>query len=196
MGKIAVAALVGGLIVFACGALFHMATPLGMAGLSVLPDEGATIEGLRVSVPKTGFYVFPAEGMVGKTSEAEQKAWAEKYRRGPSGMLLYKAEGSEPLAPRQLVTELVTDVLASFFAALVVSMIAAPYLTRVLAVLLLELFAFSSLSLSYWNWYGFPGAYIGAELVMDAITWLLAGLAIARLAPGRVLPSGRAAAAA
>jgi hypothetical protein len=183
MGKIAVAALVGGLIVFVCGALLHMATPLGMAGLSLLPDEGATIEGLRVSVPRTGFYAFPAEGMMGKTTEAERKAWEEKYRRGPSGMLLYKAEGSEPFAAKQLVTELVSNVLAAFFAALVVSMIAGSYCRRVVVVLLLALFAFSSLSLSYWNWYGFPTALIGAELLMEAVTWLLAGLAIARLAP-------------
>ena len=194
MGKLAVAALVGGLIVFAWGAVAHMATPLGMAGMSFLPDEGATIEGLRVSVPKTGMYIFPTEGMTSK-NEAEQKAWTEKIRRGPSGLLLYRAEGMEPMPPRMLVVEFISDVLAALVAALVVSMIAG-YSRRVLAVLLLALFAFCSLSLSYWNWYGFPTTFIGAELLTEAIGWLLAGLAIARLAPARPLPASRAAAAA
>jgi hypothetical protein len=72
----------------------------------------------------------------------------------------------------------------------------AGYSRRVLAVLLLALFGFCSLSLSYWNWYGFPTTYIGAELLTEAIGWLLAGLAIARLAPGRPLPVSRVAAAA
>lgn len=195
MGKLAVAALVGGLIVFAWGAVAHMATPLGMAGMSFLPDEGATLEGLRVSVPKTGMYIFPTEGMNSK-NEAEQKAWTERYRRGPSGILLYKAEGSEPLSARYLVVEFISNVLAAFVAALMVSMIAGPYSRRVLAVLLLAIFAFLSLSVSYWNWYGYPTTYIGAELLTEAIGWLLAGLAIARLAPARPLPASRAAAAA
>jgi hypothetical protein len=194
MGKLLIAALVGGLIVFAWGAIAHMATPLGMAGMSTLPDEGATLEGLRVSVPKTGMYIFPTEGMMSK-NETEQKAWTEKMRRGPSGLLLYRAEGMEPLPPRMLVVEFVSDVLAAFVAALVVSMIAG-YSRRVFAVLLLSIFAFCSLSLSYWNWYGFPTTYIGAELLTEAIGWLLAGLAIARLTPGRHQPSNRAAAAA
>jgi hypothetical protein len=195
MGKLAVAALVGGLIVFAWGAIAHMATPLGMAGMSFLSDEGATIEGLRVSVPKTGMYIFPTNGMDSK-NEAEQKAWAEKIRRGPSGLLLYRAEGMEPMPPRMLVVEFISGVVAAFVAALVVSMIPGPYSRRVLAVLLLALFAFCSLSLSYWNWYGFPTAFIGAELLTEAIGWLLAGLAIARLAPARPLPASRATAAA
>lgn len=192
MGKLAVAALVGGLIVFAWGAVAHMVTPLGMAGMSVLPDEGATIEGLRVSVPKTGMYIFPTEGMDSK-NEAEQKAWTEKIRRGPSGILVYKAEGMEPMPPRMLIVEFISNVLAAFVAALVVSMIAG-YSRRVFAVLLLSVFAFLSLSVSYWNWYSYPATYIGAELLTEAIGWLLAGLAIARLAPARPLPASRAAA--
>src|SRR3954468_10190829 len=127
MGKIAVAALVGGLIVFAWGAVAHMVTPLGMAGMSVLSDEGATIEGLRVSVPKTGLYVFPVEGMIGNTTAAEKKAWEEKIRRGPSGMLVYKAEGTAPMSPRVFIVEFIADVLAAFVAALMVSMVAGPY---------------------------------------------------------------------
>jgi hypothetical protein len=192
MGKLAVAALVGGLIVFAWGAVAHMVTPLGMAGMSFLPDEGATIEGLRVSVPKTGMYIFPTEGMDSK-NEAEQKAWTEKIRRGPSGILVYKAEGMEPMPPRMLIVEFISNVLAAFVAALVVSMIAG-YSRRVFAVLLLSIFAFLSLSVSYWNWYSYPATYIGAELLTEAIGWLLAGLAIARLAPARPLPASRAAA--
>jgi hypothetical protein len=195
MGKLVVAALVGGLIVFAWGAIAHMATPLGMAGMSFLPDEGATIEGLRVSVPKTGMYIFPTAGMNSK-NEAEQKAWTEKYRRGPSGIIVYKAEGTEPLSARYLVVEFISNVFAAFVAALVVSMIPGPYSRRVFAVFLFSIFAFLSLSVSYWNWYSYPATYIGAELVTEGIGWLLAGLAIARLAPGRLLPVSRAAAAA
>ncbi len=186
MGRIIAAALVGGLIVFAWGAVAHMVTPLGMAGFSTFTNEDHVIGELRGSVPRSGLYIFPAEGVTDHPSEAEQKVWAEKLRRGPTGILVYKAEGGEPLEPRQLVTELISNVLAALVAALVVAMIAGNYCRRVAVVLLLALFAFLSLSVSYWNWYGFPPAFIGAELVMELIGWFLAGLAIAKLAPRRV----------
>jgi hypothetical protein len=192
MGKLLIAALVGGLIVFAWGAVAEMVTPLGRAGLSVLPDEGATTEGLRVSVPKTGMYLFPLAGMTG--TEAEQKAWKERVRRGPSGLIVYRSEGTDAFG-RMMAVEFVSNILAAFVATLVVSMIAG-YRRRVLAVVLLSFFAFCSLSLSYWNWYGFPADYVGAQLLTKAVGWLLAGLAIAKLVPTRPFPVSRAAAAA
>ncbi len=131
-------------------------------------------------------YIFPAEGMLGNKSEAAQKAWQEKFRKGTSGILLYTAGGGDPMDGRKLVTEFISDVLAALVAALVVAMVAGTYFRRVIVVLLLALFAFLSLSVSYWNWYGFPNAYLGAELTMELIGWFLAGLAIAKLAPRRV----------
>jgi hypothetical protein len=182
MGRIIAAALAGGLIVFLWGAFAHIATPLGTAGFSTMHDEGSAIEALSRSVDHSGLYMFPAEGMTDK-SEASQKAWQEKLRRGPSGLLLYTAGGTEPLSMRQLVVEFISVVLAALVAAILVSMVAAPYFRRVLVVVGLALFAFFSLSLSYWNWFGFPTVYIGAELLTEGIGWFLAGLAIARIAP-------------
>jgi hypothetical protein len=187
MGRIIAAALVGGLIVFAWGAVAHMVTPLGMIGFSTFTNEDHVIEGLRGSVPNSGLYIFPAEGAMDHPTEAQQKVWAEKLQRGPSGMLIYKAGGANPLEPRQLINEFVSNVLAALVAALIVAMVAGTYFRRVAVVLLLALFAFLSLSVSYWNWYGFPTNFIGAELVTELIGWFLAGLAIAKLAPRRQL---------
>jgi hypothetical protein len=189
MGRIFAAALVGGLIVFGWGAVAHIATPLGMAGMSAMQNEDRVIDKLRESAPRSGMYIFPAEGVLGNKSEAAQKAWQEKFRRGPSGILLYTAGGGEPMDGRKLVTEFISDVLAALVAALIVAMIVGSYCRRVLVVLLLALFAFFSLSVSYWNWYGFPTAYLGAELTMELIGWLLAGLAIAKIAPRSRVPA-------
>ena len=185
MRRILAAAVVGGVVVFTWGAVAHMVTPLGMAGMKLLPREDATIQALHGSIPQNGLYIFPAQGVTSK-DEAVQKAWLEKYRRGPTGMLVYQATGSEPMTGRMLGVELFSDLVAALIAALLVSWMAVTYPVRVAAVFLLALFEFFSLSLGYWNWYGFPPAYIGAELVTEAVGWLLAGLVIARLVPGRL----------
>ncbi|HXU11392.1 MAG TPA: hypothetical protein VN898_05460 [Candidatus Binatia bacterium] len=62
---------------------------------------------------------------------------------------------------------------------------AARYWPRVLAVALLGVFAWLSLSVSYWNWYGFPASFILAEGIDQAVGWTLGGLAIARIVPPR-----------
>jgi hypothetical protein len=54
-----------------------------------------------------------------------------------------------------------------------------------MAVALLALFASLSISASYWNWYDFPAAFVGGELVTELIGWTLAGLAIAKIVPAR-----------
>jgi hypothetical protein len=83
----------------------------------------------------------------------------------------------------QLVTELASTIVAAAVAAYLASLMAAPTMTRAIAVSLLALFASLSIGASYWNWYGFPTAFVAAEACTELIGWLLGGLAIARIVP-------------
>ena len=47
----------------------------------------------------------------------------------------------------------------------------------------LAVFASVSLSLSYWNWYNFPAAFVLGELVTEVIGMFLAALFIAKVVP-------------
>lgn len=86
------------------------------------------------------------------------------------------------MEPRQLIWELVTDILGAMVAAIVLSYTVAPYLRRVVLVGALGLFGWLSISISYWIWYGFPASYILAEGIDQVVGWLLGGLVIARFA--------------
>jgi hypothetical protein len=44
---------------------------------------------------------------------------------------------------------------------------------------LLGLFAWLSISVSYWNWYGFTGAFTSAELIDQLGGWFFGGLVLA-----------------
>jgi hypothetical protein len=183
MKKIVVASVAGGLIVFVWSAIAHMATPLGTAGMSVLPDEARVLEALKTLDPRSGLYFFPGMDMSRTLTPEEQQAWEAKLRSGPVGLLVINTQGAEAFSPRQLAIELASAILAAGVAAYLLSLVGAPYLTRVVAVALLAVFASLSISASYWNWYGFPTAFVAGELVTELIGWLLAGLAIAWLVP-------------
>ena len=52
-------------------------------------------------------------------------------------------------------------------------------LGRVLSVAALGLFAWLSISVSQWSWYGFPTAFVRAEAIDQVLGWLCGGVAIA-----------------
>ena len=183
--RIAIAAVAGGIIVFIWSAIAHMATPLGTAGLSALPNEDAVLSAMRSNVPRSGLYFFPGGEFSSKMTPQEQEAWKAKVRSGPTGLLVYNANGFEAMSPRQLIAELITNILAAAIAAILVAMMAAPYFAKVFSVALLALFAFLSLSASHWIWYGYPTAYVAGELATEFAGWFLAGLAIAKISTVR-----------
>jgi hypothetical protein len=185
MKKIPIAAIAGGLAVFVWSAIAHMATPLGTAGMSVLPpaEEARVIEALKAGVPDSGLYFFPGVDMSATLTPEQQAAWQKKIEAGPFGLLVFNAMGGSPMSPAQLLTELASTILAAGVAAFLVSFMAGSMLMRATAVALLALFSSLSIGASYWNWYGFPIAFVGAELGTELIGWFLGGIAIARIVP-------------
>jgi hypothetical protein len=183
--KIAIAAVVGGVILFVWSAIAHMATPLGTAGLSVLPNEDAVRNAMRTNIPRSGLYLFPAPDLSGKMTTEQQKTWEAKLRSGPTGLLAYNAQGGEGLSARRLIAELISNVLAAAIAAILLSMMTAPYMARVFSTALLALFAFLTIAASRWIWDSYPTAFVAAELAMEFIGWFVAGLAIAKIVPVR-----------
>jgi hypothetical protein len=183
MKRILLGALVGGIIVFAWSAVQHMATPLGMAGMRVLPDEEPVLGALRSTLREPGLYIFPGMDMSKTPTPEEQAAWAERSRTGPTGIAVIYPQGREPAFGRELAMELLFDILAALLVAFGLAHVAAGYGRRVLLVASAGVFAWLAISASYWNWYGFPDAYVAAEGLDQVVGWLLAGLALAKIVP-------------
>jgi hypothetical protein len=186
MKRILLAGIIGGLIVFLWGAVSHMALPLGDMGMKTMPDEEVVISAMKSSLKESGLYFFPGMENHRNLSEREQKAWEAKYMAGPTGLLVYKAEGSKPLSPNQLLTELITNILAALIAAFLLSQTSVSFAARVLSITLLGLFSWLSISASYWNWYHFPGDFTAAEGLDQVVGWFLGGLALAAMVKGRI----------
>jgi hypothetical protein len=183
MNRLTLAAIIGGIVAFLWGAVSHMVLPIGKMGLRSLPSEASVLATLQGSVPEPGLYFFPGMDFSRSMTPEEETAWQERYRSGPAGLLVYRPKGGEAMSPWKLLTELLSSVLAAGAAAFVVAPMAASYGRRVLATACMGLFAWFSMSLSYWNWYGFPTDFIVAEGIDQVAGWFLAGLAIAKIAP-------------
>jgi hypothetical protein len=179
MGRRLLAAIAGGIVVFIWSAVSHMALGLGSAGIRTLPNEERMAQAIRGVVTEPGLYFFPGMDPSRKMTPEEERAWTERYRRGPSGLMIVQPGGRDPMEPTQFVVELLADILAAGVAAFLLAGLGGPLLARAGAVGLLGLFEWADLSVSYWNWYKFPTLYTGAALVEQVVGWTLAGLVMA-----------------
>jgi len=177
--KVVLWGILGGVLLFVWGAVSHMALGLYDTSIRSLPGEETLLPAMQTAITAPGFYFFP--GIDEKTAdEATKQKWMEKIKTGPTGILVYRPRGGEALSPRQLVTELLTNIAAILIAAWLLSQ--APGLGfggRVLFVTLLGLFTWLMVDVSYWNWYGFPTAYTLANFVDQVVGCLLVGLLLA-----------------
>lgn len=179
MGRLALAGLLGGIVMFVWSAFSHMVLPLGEMGFSSLPNEDSIVTVLKQGVSQSGMYFFPGMDMSRKMTKEEEDAWTAKYKAGPVGMLIYQPTGEEPMAARYMIVELLSDIVAALFAAWIVGRLVGAYFARVIATAIFGLLAWLSLSVSYWNWYKFPGAYILGEGIDQVVGWFVAGIVIA-----------------
>jgi hypothetical protein len=191
MTKVIVGGLVSGLVVFFWGFVSHMVLPLGEMGIRQIPNEGPVIGAMRDTIREPGFYFFPGMDKGKQASESDQQAWEAKMKEGPAGVLIIQPKGAEAMSPRQLGTEVATNIAAALLAALLLSQVRTDsrYWGRVAFVTLLGIFGFVTISVPYWNWYGFPTDFTTAEAIDQAAGWLLAGLVLAAIVRCPMVPS-------
>src|SRR5438045_2202485 len=96
--RILLGGILGGIALFCWGALSHMVLQLGDAGLQSLPSEDAGLVALRGVAKEPGLYFFPGldmkalKAMPKEQAEAANKAWTEKWKTGPRGLLIIHPE--------------------------------------------------------------------------------------------------------
>ena len=180
MNRIAIAAVAGGIVMFLWGAVSHMLTPLGEAGMKSMPSEEPVLAALESNVPEPGLYFFPGMDDRARSTDEGQKEWQARYAAGPSGLMVYHPQGGETMNGNLLGIELLADILAVAVAAWAASH-ARTYGRRLALVTAFGLAAWLSIEVSYWNWYGFPSAYVLAQLVDQVLGFAFAGLVVAKI---------------
>jgi hypothetical protein len=180
-----IAALLGSVAIFFCGFIFHMFTPLGEAGIGPLPGADAVSSSLTSSVgDKPGMYMFPTGGLTPESTRQEHGAAMERImeemKTKPSGLLVYHPAGRAFNFGQKLAVQFGIHFLEALLAVYLLSQtFLATFGGRVMFVTVAGILAAIATNLSLWNWYGFNTAYTVANIVMEVIGFLAAGLAIA-----------------
>ena len=104
----------------------------------------------------------------------------------PSGILMYHAPGRPFEFGKRLGIEFGTELLEAI---LVVCLLAqtriVSFAGRVGFVLVVGILAAITTNVSYWNWYGFPGAYTAGYMLIQIVGFFLVGIVAALMMPKR-----------
>lgn len=186
--KIVIGGVLAALAMFIWSSIAHMLLPIGDVGIKSISNEDAVIAAMKANITEDGFYFIPGEGMSHATSlpkeqqKAAQEAWQTKYESGPHGILVYHPTGEKLSMPRLLVVEFVADIIVGLIAAFALAMASEKlrsFAGRVGFVTLLGLLGFAAIEVSYWNWYGFPGAYEVGQFLDQIVGMFFAGTVLA-----------------
>ncbi|WP_147652687.1 hypothetical protein [Vulcaniibacterium gelatinicum] len=181
--RVLIAGLIGGIVMFAWGAVAHTVLPLGEMGMKFAAGQDAVISALQSGVEQQGEGVYMMPGMPQEQwqDEAAMQSFREKYASSPYAFVIYQPGGNPAVADMtpNLIKQFVSDTIAALLAAWVLSLGAWGFGRRVLIAVGMGLFAWLNVSVPYWNWYLFPTDFTLGSLIEQAVGWLLAGSAIA-----------------
>ena len=100
-GRIVLGGIVGGIVLFMWGVVWHTVLEFGDTGIHGFPDEEAVMSVLEEGIPEPGMYFFPywdhSIEMDTEEAKAAMNAWEEAYEAGPIGLLLYRPTGVAPM---------------------------------------------------------------------------------------------------
>ncbi len=183
--RMILAGLIGGVVVFLWSFVSHTQLPTAHAGMKPIPDEDAMLEVLQGALKDHAAYVFPGMPFDHPTQE-EQEKWAAAYKAGPRGMIIFDPTGDAAMSPKMLGTEFISGVIAAMVAAIISSAMYAGYFARVLMIMLMGVFAWLAIDVSYWSWHRIPDGMTMTGLIDQGAGWLFAGFPIAAIAKPRI----------
>lgn len=139
--------------------------------------------------PKDGTYILPGmpptEGMTAEQQKAAKAALMERMQKGPIMIAAVRRGGFGSFA-RGLIIQVLSLMAAAFLLTwLLLQTSGLSYHKRVMFIAIAGLAASVIVDLPNWNWWGFSGVYTAVNLIDVTITWLLAGLVIAKVAKPR-----------
>lgn len=186
--RILLAGILGGIAMFVWTSIAHMATPLGMVGIKLIPNEQPVISAMQASMGnERGFYFFPSMGVPMDAPRSERNAAMAKYQsildKNPSGILIYKPAGEKAMTMGQLGGEFGLELVEALLLAALLSMTAlASFGSRLGFAFAVGIIAALSTNMSYFTWYGFPMNYTCAAMFTEVMKYVVAGSVIAWLA--------------
>jgi hypothetical protein len=177
--RLILATVLGGIVMFAWGAFSHMVLNIEGNAFKTIQNEDAVSAAMKSNMSADGIYFLPGIDMSRQPSEAEQSAWAAKYKEGPTAMVIYHPVGSDVFTPMQFGTQFGAELACAFLASLVLMLASVTFARGVLISTLMGMASWVAILIPYWNWYKFPFEFIRIDLIDQIAGWFLGGLVVA-----------------
>jgi len=179
--RIAIAALLGAILVFLWQFLAHMVLPIGQMGFRLPQNEDVVLQAVTTGLPTPGIYFLPSMDPAKMSDEAAMKTWAEKAKKNPWVFAVVNPapEGDPMSMAPHLVKQFITNLISAFLVAFVLAATAWTMGMRIAGSLIFGVFGWLMNIVPQWNWYRFPADFMLGNLLEQGIGWLLAGVAIA-----------------
>lgn len=185
MGRVIIASLVGGVILFALGFLSWAILPWhGQTMPPLLNDD--VITALKEHMPGSGTYYFPGlpEVPEGGDVQAAWDEWGEKHEQGPVGKIIYYADGLPPMPPSTYGYGMAFTIFSAFLTAWLVYVARSSltsFFCRVAFVTGIGVVIAVAAELRNWNWLSYHTDYTLVMIADDVVSWFILGLLIAAL---------------
>jgi hypothetical protein len=177
--RVILAAILGGIVMFAWGAFSHMVINLEGSMVRQVPNESAVVAVMKENIREDGVYAMPGIDMTRQPTAEEMNAWSAAYEKGPTAMLFYHTTGTDVFTPHQFGVQFLADFGAALFGAIILFLAAVSFGRGVIISTFIGLGGWCALEIPYWDWYRFPWEFIRADLVDQVAGWFLAGLVMA-----------------
>ncbi|MEE9422179.1 MAG: hypothetical protein V3V50_03380 [Gammaproteobacteria bacterium] len=183
--KFLLGSILGGIVLFAWGAISWMVLPWHEQTLEKFSDEPAVAQIIAEQATRDGVYILPNPHKHSAIMNEEQKKAAEtdameRMKQGPFVFLAVTKSGSDPQDQEPYIRSLITQmVIAGLITCLVLAVKLSSYSGKVLFITALGLLGGLMVYVPLWNWWKFSNSFtlVGvADLVISAF---LAGLVIA-----------------
>jgi len=186
MRSLLLGTLLGGLIAFAWSSLSWEIIGWHEKTMDSFQSEDEVSAVIDSHTLKDGTYILPVgpptAGMTPQQKTAAQSALMEKMRTGPIVVAAVRRGGFGSFA-RAMTLQFLSLLAAAFLLTwLLLQTTGLSYARRVAFLAIAGVAASVITDLPNWNWWGFSGAYTAVNFADTTITWLLAGLVIAKVA--------------
>ena len=178
--------VLGGLMAFLWSSVSWELLGWHEKGMLSFQNEDDVSAMIALHTSKDGIYLLPSpppsEGMTAEQNKQAQAATMAKMQSGPIMFAAVRRGGFGSFA-RALIIQLLSLLAAAFLLTwLLLQTCNLTYARKVAFLAVVGLAASVIADLPNWNWWGFSGTYTAVNLADCTITWLLAGLVIAKVA--------------
>ena len=178
--------ILGGLVAFLWTSVSWEVLPWHEKALLSFQDEDGVASAIASHTTQSGTYLLPGgplqEGLNADQKKAAQAAQMEKMQKGPIMIAAVRRDGFGSY-PKGIAIQFLSLVAAAFLLTwLLLQTNGLSYVQRVLFLGVVGLAAGLISDLPNWNWWGFSGVYTAVNVADFTLTWLIAGLVIAKVA--------------